>query len=171
MNRHFQAYNALPTEVLGTPIRQEPAKPRDGEWKPLRPGYESRTLAGGAVEVRTTGVSAQDLKRYVEPAQQSGGVMPEDVHGDESGIAPLVAPTEWQSGAPPSVGWRETTDSGLCANFEARYWNGNHWSPHVWLSTPCAGRLHEAMRGRTIVSTVRWRGPRLTGADWPEPQQ
>lgn len=63
MNRHLINYAALPSEVLGTPIRAEPEKPRDGAWKPLRPGYESRTLAGGAIEVRCTSLPVQPVKK------------------------------------------------------------------------------------------------------------
>jgi len=63
MNRHLQHYSALPTDALGPPMRAEPAKPADGPWKPLRPGYESRTLAGGAIEVRCTSLPVQPAKQ------------------------------------------------------------------------------------------------------------
>jgi len=63
MNRHLQPYSALPTDALGPPMRAEPEKPADSPWKPLRPGYESRTLAGGAQEVRCTVLPVEPAKK------------------------------------------------------------------------------------------------------------
>jgi hypothetical protein len=218
MNRHFVNYSALPCEPLGAPIRHEPQKPHDGEWKPLRPGYEYRTLAGGATEVRATGITPEALKRYVEPEKKAGdapvitplapsqGDVPEgathrmsdgtfyraagaraeflvfDGHWRQSAfdandlddaelferLPQPAAPTEWQSGPPPEVGWREIRADWKHVGFHA-YWNGIHW---------CANRRADAspdMRAESFsFSTAfhtEWRGPRLVGADWPEPQQ
>jgi hypothetical protein len=94
MNRHLTDYAALPTDALGPPMRAEPEKPADGPWKPLRPGYVSRVLAGGAVEVKRTDLPVQPPKQeWQEPA--------------ESIITPLApssaAPIEWQSEVLPTA--------------------------------------------------------------------
>lgn len=72
MNRHLIDYAALPDVVLGTPIRASKPQPRDGEWKPLRPGYEARTLASGRQEIRPTDTSLAELasKPLAPPKQK-----------------------------------------------------------------------------------------------------
>lgn len=173
MNRHFQSYSTLPADALGPPMRAEPAKPQDGPWKPLSPGYESRTLVGGAVEVRSTGVSAQDLKQYVEPAKKAA----------ESIITPLApsagvvadAPIEWRDGAPPEKGWREVDAFGRNGDAYA-YFNGDFWSWATGGENDFNRQLYVTSMGLTnglmrySIEHISWRGPRLVGADWPEPQ-
>jgi hypothetical protein len=68
MNRHF-IYNALPTDALGAPTRTPPAKPADGDWRPLRPGYEARTLADGSTEVRGTPGSLTEMATKPAPVK------------------------------------------------------------------------------------------------------
>jgi hypothetical protein len=171
VNRHMIDYSAMPTEVLGTPIRPDPPKPRDGAWKPLRPGYESRTLAGGAVEVRCTSLP-------VEPTKKAA----------ESIITPLVAsagvdaPTEWQGGRPPSAGWfncQDDQDRAYRYTTIARYWLGHAWSHYVGMEQGELSERRAAMEVEALPTdgssgqghNIHWRGPCLIGESWPEPQQ
>lgn len=209
MNRHLQQYSALPTDALGPPMRAEPAKPADGAWKPLRPGYVSRVLSGGAVEVKRTDLPAQPPKQkpasfedreqaafeaWLISAKPSGDC--ESVHGQwlrslerlefleqeepaaESIITPLApsaaAPIEWQSGAPPEKGWWPTFRASVGDDkigLRGRFWNGLTWGMFAWADDPPYSKLRDASckTGGTIEDT-QWRGPRLVGADWPEPQ-
>jgi hypothetical protein len=169
MNRHMTDYAALPTDALGPPMRTEPEKPADGEWKPLRPGYVSRVLAGGAVEVKRTDLPVQPPKQeWQEPAEPI--------------ITPLApssaAPVEWQSGPPPSVGWfnaQDDYDRAHEIDGFARYWNGSAWGSSVTqimgadvkITAACA---EASLRHLGIDADIRWRGPRLVGDAWPEPQ-
>jgi hypothetical protein len=230
MNRHFIDYAALPCEPLGTPIRPEPEKPRDGEWKPLRPGYESRTLAGGATEVRCTSLPTQPAKKPADPPSASAVSAPAAalapavdvpegathrkvssglfyrVVGDEVQVANTdhpcrglwvasiawapgdldgpgferiqpttptsepTAPTEWQSGAPPEKGWREVLPCGI---YEERfaYFFGDCWS--FFGTKDDRYRAEDIADGAPThpIDTLQWRGPRLVGEAWPEPQQ
>ena len=178
MNRHFIDYSALPTEVLGTPIRPEPAKPRDGEWKPLRPGYESRTLAGGAVEVRCTSLPTQPVKPADPPSASAVSALAAPAPaGDVPEGGQPTAPTEWQSGAPPSAGWYETFKPGMDepsvsgGRIRYRYFDGANWGCFVRPDDDFAERLRCMDPKTTGGEAVEWRGPRLTGDAWPEPQQ
>jgi hypothetical protein len=92
MNRHMTDYAALPTDALGPPMRTEPEKPADGEWKPLRPGYVSRVLAGGAVEVERTDLPVQPPKQPGTESVMHGLAEP-----------PSAAPIEWQSEVLPTA--------------------------------------------------------------------
>jgi hypothetical protein len=92
MNRHMTDYAALPTDALGPPMRTEPEKPADGEWKPLRPGYVSRVLAGGAVEVKRTDLPVQPPKQPGTESVMHGLAEPSS-----------AAPIEWQSEVLPTA--------------------------------------------------------------------
>jgi hypothetical protein len=91
-----------------------------------------------------------------------------------------TAPTEWQSGPPPEVGWYYTQDDydrGHQLERLVRFWGGSSWSVStaynhdagVKSEIACIPADEREFMGINI--DIRWRGPRLTGADWPEPQQ
>lgn len=81
----------------------------------------------------------------------------------------VLAPIEWQSGPPPSVGWWDTKDAEeRIWPIEARYWDGYAWSKAPSVSTSTQRKLYCASQ-RTGSQILGWRGPRLTGADWPDP--
>jgi hypothetical protein len=160
MNRHLINYSALPTDALGPPMRAEPTKPADGAWKPLRPGYEVRTLAGGAQEVRCTALPTQP------PKQQKQAGVESVMHGLAEASA---APVEWQSGAPPEKGWRLVRPTALGNRGDRfAYWFGDGWS----LFGPKDAVSRSDIEGGPVhgADSLQWRGPRLTGADWPEPE-
>ena len=65
-------------------------------------------------------------------------------------LAP-TAPTEWQSGPPPSVGWYAAIDSADRKECWARHWNGCRWSSAVAkttavVSTSCASPRTQRQR-------------------------
>lgn len=82
-----------------------------------------------------------------------------------------AAPTEWQSGLPPSIGWREVDFCYALTgpSYFAR-WDGASW---------CNARAGLRLRGAREIDmhttncdqALRWRGPRVTGKDWPEPSE
>lgn len=98
MNRHFQAYNALPCEPLGAPIRREAEKPSpETPWKPIpgHPHHVERINAQGAREVsHKDHVPAPSPQAApAAPALDPGRVVPEDVHG--SCLKPADVPAKW----------------------------------------------------------------------------
>lgn len=88
---------------------------------------------------------------------------------DDAEVEPITsAPMTWQDGAPPSVGWYEST----CAqdykpDGRARYWDGLAWSTFCWGSDSVDTKQRD-MSLPTKRLGIKWRGPRLTGARWPE---
>jgi hypothetical protein len=168
MNRHMTDYAALPTDALGPPMRTEPEKPADGPWKPLRPGYVSRVLAGGAVEVKRTDLPVQPPKQPGTESVMHGLAEPSS-----------AAPIEWQSGAPPSAGWREVVPAHWLppgCHYGGKYhsyFDGTHWLGDIDSSATAIRRLAKLRPGNAILRAADrycWRGPRLVGADWPEPE-
>lgn len=101
----------------------------------------------------------------------------------DEAIAVLLkhSPNEWQSGPPPCVGWYETYRASIDAAIDAvsrapekrwRYWDGAAWGCYVREHDRLAERTR-CLNTRTASEStgpVAWRGPRLTGADWPEPE-
>ena len=94
----------------------------------------------------------------------------------ESLPRPADAPTEWQSGAPPSVGWWMTRRESGRVDMP-RYFGGHGWGMCVSREDDPVERLACAAHGVGINplnpltgDKFLWRGPRLVGADWPEPQ-
>lgn len=163
MNRHFQSYAALPCEPLGTPIRkQEEKKSPETPWKPMpgHPDYRERINAQGVREV--------SHKDNVPPPVVGLTQAESEARGDVTTLAPS-AQTEWQSGPPPSVGWYDSycrvTDFEVTPLFMASYWDGACWTHNTSAKNSCQGVVTD--RGWCKV----WRGPRLTGEAWPEPQQ
>lgn len=89
-----------------------------------------------------------------------------EARGDAVTTLAQSAPTEWQSGPPPSVGWWPTTEK------TARHFDGLRWSTDVYIACASVGRCQYLMRVPAVADqwSIRWRGPRLTGEAWPEPQ-
>ena len=104
----------------------------------------------------------------------------------ESIITPLApsagvvadAPTEWQSVPPSERGWFNALDNydrAHLIDYCARYWNGSAWGSGVAQGTDAETKIEFAgrkafPRGLGIDADIRWRGPRLVGDAWPEPQ-
>jgi len=100
---------------------------------------------------------------------------------DSKHFQPLTQPTastEWQSGPPPSVGWfsaQDSYDRRLALVSFVRFWNGSAWSISTAESLEADVKAGVARTpasqnsGGGIDFDIRWRGPRLVGADWPEP--
>ena len=162
MNRHFQAYNALPCEPLGKPLRKEEKPSPETQWKPCsgHPDYLERINPQGIREVTH--------KDHVPPPIV-GLTQAESEARRDAVITPLAptAPTEWQSGPPPSVGWWPTTEE------TARHFDGLRWSIDVYINVSTVAQRRGLMRHTALADqrSIRWRGPRLTGEAWPEPQQ
>lgn len=102
----------------------------------------------------------------------AGGSERDGVFDDYSG--PDAAPQEWQDGAPPCGGWYMASEGGfhnLCS-----HWNGHLWSPSVGITTDgriSVGDPSQAVQQRRCddeSSRVKWRGQRLVGDQWPEPE-
>lgn len=92
-----------------------------------------------------------------------------DALGD---IPPMAAQPadDWQSGAPPVAGWYRTADDDASiANSDAfphaSYWDGARWA----MFTCCGPRGIIDLQPHHQMP-VFWRGPRLIGPDWPEPE-
>lgn len=77
-----------------------------------------------------------------------------------------AAPTEWQPGPPSERGWyasscSSTVDDTVLVSF----WNGDRFTHFTAVSCGPIGSCDDD------GWTKCWRGPRLTGEAWPEPQQ
>jgi hypothetical protein len=155
MNRHYQDYAALPSEVLGTPIRHEPAKPSpETPWKAVQghPDYLERTTAQGVKEVTH--------KDHV-PAPAKASALVEQPAADVP-----AAPTEWQSGAPPARGWWPSTCYAEDSDVNmASFWNGVRWTHYTQIPFGSVD-VHCRDDGWTRF----WQGDPLVGSKWPEPQ-
>ena len=129
MNRHFQAYNALPCEPLGTPIRkQEEKKSPETPWKPIpgHPDYRERINAQGVREV--------SHKDNVPPPVVGLTQAESEARGDVTTLAPS-AQTEWQSGPPPSVA-------------QSVIWRGKGVH-HLWAKVVAGRVVHSTDGGKT----------------------
>ena len=87
----------------------------------------------------------------------------DDTHRLEE-LPAKAAPTEWQSGPPPERGWYASSCSSTVDDTAlASFWDGDLFTHYASLRNGSIGSVND--KGWTKV----WRGPRLTGADWPEP--
>lgn len=180
MNRHFQNYSALPCEPLGAPIRREDARPSpEAPWKPVpgHPDYRERINAQGVREVThkdhvpapIVGLTQAESAARGDSIVTTLADVPEGAtHRGPGPSRQPDAPTEWQSGPPPERGWYDSycfdckdPVPPLCMS---SFWNGSRWTHNT--AVPNAHHVVDD-NGWCCV----WRGPRLTGADWPEPQQ
>jgi hypothetical protein len=157
MNRHLIDYSALPSEPLGAPIRKEPAKPSpETPWKPCsgNPDYLDRINSNGIREV----------------AHKENVTLPKASALAET--APAVAgPTEWQQGCPPEPGWYNAEVGQVIFSTLARHFDGSKWSCCVGLGPGGIKEKTAALSAHLYgINVMSWRGPRLTGHNWPEPQ-
>lgn len=88
----------------------------------------------------------------------------------EPKAAAPAAPTEWQDGAPPCAGWYVSRRTDWMNQPLARYWAGTGWGIYVNETDPIGERRRCMEQSGPRDTPIQWRGPRLTGPDWPEPE-
>lgn len=186
MNRHFVDYNAIPapyvamSDTAKTPSQiaaeleeqRKAAQAADAEayksmtpppsaTKPREPAYQPEGFDFAYVDRK--GHQSEAIPKRPEPAALAA---PEPKQAPAAADVP-AAPTEWQSGPPPSVGWWTTTE------VTARYFDGLLWSLDTYIDRATATQRRNLMQHTALADqwSIRWRGPRLTGEAWPEPQQ
>lgn len=105
-------------------------------------------------------------------ASQAASAVETTEHG-----AGAVHPDDWQSGAPAVAGWysvQDDYDRAHRVDGLARYFDGKLWSEFVRIDASKYEKLARASESSCISSTIgrniRYRGPRLAGKEWPEPE-
>lgn len=82
-----------------------------------------------------------------------------------------LTPT-WRDRAPPEVGWYEAAvNIGTLNGGLAYAWDGNAWSEGPVSIATSRGRQWPSRFNPHLNDAMRWRAPRLTGPDWPEPAE
>ena len=182
MNRHFIDYNAIPAPYVAmsdpaqTPsqiaaeleeqrkkLQAEDAKAYAGMQapaKPTRPRDEPYQPEGfGYAHVDHTGHQGEVIPKRPETA----ALAPTQPAAQE--WQQPAAPTEWQSGPPPERGWYVSTCySGDLEDNTKSFFDGERFT-HMTATVASSHSIPDDDWTRF------WRGPRLTGDEWPEPQQ
>jgi hypothetical protein len=166
MNRHF-VYSAMTDTVLGTPIRREESKSRETPWVPTdTPGYVRRINSEGMPEVSHVDnlpKPAPELPIITILADCAAQAPEAATLGAEPAVSTPDAAHQWQKGAPPERGWYEASCYAASCGL-ASFWDGDAWTHNDAIANPSPGVVPDD------GYTEFWRGPRLTGDRWPEPE-